>query len=56
MPRSVKRLPPEVRLEALVPAVEPAAAPPGFFERRRDAPVAARQNAFEQAQSRCRAA
>src|SRR5262249_15455181 len=42
-------LPPNFGLEAFAPAVEPAAAPPGFFEGHGDAAVAAREHAFEQA-------
>src|SRR5262245_6168558 len=44
-----ERLPPELRLEALAPAVESGAAPPGLLQRRRHPPVAARQDALQQA-------
>src|SRR5262249_705215 len=43
-------LPPDFGLEAFGPAVEAAAAPPGFLERHRNAAVATRQDAFKQAE------
>src|SRR5438552_3689200 len=44
-----ERAPPEVGLEALAPAIHAGAAAPGLFENHRNAPIAARQHAFEQA-------
>src|SRR5262249_1745664 len=42
-------LPPDFGLEAFAPAVEAAAAAPGFFQGDGDAAVPTRQNAFQQA-------
>src|SRR5438552_2952581 len=41
-----ERLPPDLGLEAFGPAIEPAAAPPGFFQSDRNPAIAARQYAF----------
>src|SRR4051794_11938066 len=44
-----ERLPPGLGLETLPPAVEPAAAPPGFLQRHRHAAVTAREHALQEA-------
>src|SRR5262245_20483404 len=43
------RLPPKVRLETFFPRIKPGAAPPRFVDDRRDAAIAACEQAFDQA-------
>src|SRR5262249_24671678 len=48
-PQVAERLPPQFRLEALLPPIEPCPAPPRLVEPRGHLPVAAGEDPFEQA-------